>query len=162
MFYTTSVRSLFQKLDTIQKIWTYHENQHEQISIICEFQKFKSTGKKMCLKGTLRLVGYFARVRLVGLTPSCRKLDMKKSDFSKIYDHCNVKMIKTPFLVKIITNFNKFINIVLRYSHKTSESVLFSIFDFFKKIPKNNTFWKSTPTPLSSSGPDLKYVAFSK
>ena len=67
MFYTISARSLFRKVDMIEKIGTYHESQHEQIGIFCEFQKFKSTGRKMCKKCTVRLVGYFARVRLKGL-----------------------------------------------------------------------------------------------
>ena len=34
------------------------------------------------------------------LTRSCRKFDLKKSDFFKIHDHCYVKMIKTPFFGK--------------------------------------------------------------
>ena len=57
------------------------------------------------------------------LTPSCRKFDFKKSDFSKIYDHCNVNMIKTPF-----------------FGHKMSKSVLFFNFRFFKKSQNTTLF----------------------
>ena len=62
------LRSLSRQLVTIEKIWEYHKNQRHEISIICVFQMFLSTGSKMFKNGTLRLVGYFARVRLVGLT----------------------------------------------------------------------------------------------
>lgn len=61
---------LSRELITMKKIWKYHENQRHRISTICKFQNFIASGTKMCKNCTLRLKGYFGRLRLMGLRAS--------------------------------------------------------------------------------------------